>query len=303
MIETVSLVPAPIINTLESLKPNKTINGSLINNEYDRSFFPPDFMNNLYWAYHNNYGHHPPFLIPKMYLLLYRLVLKIPTLKQSISVFSNDEELQKACCFSGYHKTGEYLKRIAVRQPSEHYNHIGLQGLLRIHTDLLELSKQYKEALHNLADELDYKKITIDGLVPSVWVECYRKPRIKTIKETIMSIQDFEAICASNTGIAVIDDLTRNLPLEIRSDIRQDSALRCFELGIDISAEDTIAAIVQQVTRKSRNNAIKQSYQQRSLFSKPFKDSDTELWQTIADPSADFIADIEDREILTYARQ
>lgn len=145
-------------------------------------------------------------------------------------------------------------------------------------------------------------KVTLHGLlIPALWPEYYRKPQIHKIHrgvEAAISQQELEAVFANNTGITIIDDLTRNLPLSYRSDVRQETTLRCLELNINITNEDAIAEIIRQIVKKYRNDEYRRYYGERSLFSKPFKDSNTELWQTIADPTADFITEIENRELL-----
>ena len=126
----------------------------------------------------------------------------------------------------------------------------------------------------------------------------YYDKRTHKIRETVISKQEFEAIFANNTGIKVIDDLTRKLPLFYRSDVRQEVALRCFELHVDVNDVDVIADMVQQVSHQYRNEEVRRRYGERSLFSKVSNEGNIELWQTIVDPSADIEVELENQEII-----
>lgn len=269
--ERVNVVPSKITVTLDSLKP-KMANGCKIEPE-TQMYYPPDFLEPLYEAYCQNFGQATrSYAVAKMSSIIYRIVMKIPELKHLASVLYNDNDFAQAVGFPMNNWKGI---------PRDHA-YVGCQGLNSLYQELMYLENVHKvftKSLHNLADELDYKDISFDGLIPAVWVEYYR---IKKVDDTLISVQEFEAICANNTGIAVIDDLTQYMALDLRGDIRQDAALQCLELGLDLADEDAIAEIARKVMRKYSNERIQKAHREKSLFSKPFNDSDTELWQLIA---------------------
>ena len=152
-----------------------------------------------------------------------------------------------------------------------------------------ETKSGFARALHNLSEELDGKKITFQGLVPSVWVEYYRKPRqlkprvARPKTSEAISTHDFEAICANSTGIDIIDEVTRDMPLEWRSDVRQEAALICLERGLGNLSEDEIVQAVRFVTKQSKKVWFDKKYKEVSLFSKHDEDG-RELWETLVAP-------------------
>jgi hypothetical protein len=286
--ENIAVVPPQITTTFASLKPK---NGDIldcchgrpakIHNDIKPShygtqswYYPPDFLYPLYSQYTNHFGTSRTFLIPKMCAAIYRLTMKIPEITQLSSVLRNDNDFAQAVGFP--------LHTLGINSPSKprHHANIGFFGMNQIYQELMYIEQEtgtLTEVLHNLTDELNFKKISFDGIIPSVWVEYYRKP------STTISRDEFDAVFANNTGIDIIDDLTRNLPLDMRSDIRQDAALMCLEGGIDINSksnEDTIANIVRSVIRKSKKEYWAKFYKERSLFAK-IGDGDTELWQLL----------------------
>ncbi len=207
---------------------------------------------------------------------IYKIVMKIPKIGQLASVLRNDNAFAEAVGFPMTTIGANTSKR-----KSRDHAYIGIQGMSIIYEELMYLEKEegvFTESLHNLTDELNFRGISFDGLIPAVWVEYYRKP-----SEPSITRLEFEAVFANNTGIDVIDDITRDMPLDIRSDIRQEAALVCLEQGVDIMLkenEDIIANIAQSVIGKSKKERWARFYKEKSLFSK-VGDSDTELWQLL----------------------
>ena len=285
----VSVLPNKINQALSDLKPKVYIPPSLKNRpngilikDTEQHFYPAEFVKPLYDIYMNysyarkeairfreigrNYGDRT-VILPKLYLLMYRVILNIPNIPQCITVIKKDANFAKSCCFP---------------HPDKPY--VGISGLSTLQNELLQLergNKAFKEALHNLTDELDYKKISFEGLIPSVWVKTYRKQIFPAYDP------EFEAAFANNTGIDVIDELTLHLSESYRSDVRQEAALNCLEIGMDKLTTDNIMQITKSAIKRYRNEYFEQKYKHRSLFSKPYHDSDTELWQTIVDPMAE----------------
>lgn len=274
--QNIKPVPDKITTTLSNLLPNTIDYGHKIAQIKisERQFYPSDFIAPLYWQYYNyeikNASNHisksiHSMALPKMYLLIYRIVMNIPSIPQLSAVVRNDVDFANACCFS---------------HPEKPF--VGIYGLDKMQQTLLKLetgNKPFQEALHNISDILDYGNITFKGLIPSVWVQSFN--------QQIPKLEWYDAIFNSNTGINVIDELTLHLPQEYRPDARQESALNCLRIGIDNLTKDEIVLITKMVIKKYRNQYSEAKYKNRSLFSKPFSDSDTELWETIASPDMD----------------
>lgn len=287
----VSVVPNKINDSLTNLLPTSYSNGIKsfsIEKSKDRHFYPAEYIAPLFNAYywqdehsyirkdsHGNFGYtnHPhTVFLPKLYALIYRIVMNIPNIPQLVAVLKNDTDFASACCF-----------------PHPEKPFIGIQGLETMQQSLLLFEtrdKLFRDALHDLSGILDCEKLTFKGLLPSVWVKTFRKHAIP--KQTFPAHDpEFEAVFANNTGIDIIDELTLHLPSELRSDVRQEAALNCLRLGMVNLTQDEIVEITKSVTKRYRNEAMQLKYKQRSLFSKPFPNSNTELWETIANPDAD----------------
>lgn len=110
-----------------------------------------------------------------------------------------------------------------------------------------------------------------------------RQRRRRRVDEKPLPWQEFEAICAGNTEMPVIDEATRLLPYRYRGEVRQEAAMQCLEIGLMNLSESDILIIVEGARRKIRNEAIRQRYQQTSLFSKPYGDDGPELWELIVE--------------------
>lgn len=295
----ISVVPDSIITSLNGLLPKEVtyFNNSTKSIELDDlRWFPADFIASLYNSYtamdiaergHNRYRKYNHTLaLPKIYLLLYRVTLNIPNIRQLIAVVKNDSSFASICCF-----------------PHPQNPFVGMWGLQAMQTTLLRLkngNSLFGETLHNLSDELDSQNITFHGLIPSVWVKTFRvhQPRRQTFP---IYDPEFEAIFANNTGINAIDETTLHLPEHYRSDVRQEAALNCLRIGIGKLTQDDIVSITKSVIHRFHSEYVQAKYRTKSLFSKPYPDSDAELWQTIVDPNAEnpqVILEREQEEVL-----
>jgi hypothetical protein len=274
-VQTVKIVPDKITSNLNMLLPEAIDYGHKIKpvKYSERQFFPADYIAPLYYKYLSlsqmaGLPHNHQLIanaLPKLYLLIYRIIFNIPDLYQLDAVVKGDSDFASVCCFN---------------HPVKPF--VGVTGLTRMQQILLEMERGnalFRESLHNLSDELNSKKITFEGLIPAVWVNKYRKyPSYD---------YEFQRILANNTGIDIIDEMTSNLSEDYRSDIRQEAALNCLRVGIDTLTQDEIANITRMVIRHSTNEYFRRKYTTKSLYSQPYPDSDAELWQTIADPKAE----------------
>jgi hypothetical protein len=250
-----NVVPEDISTCFANLMPKKY--GKEYISSQEQTLIPADFIQNLYFNVMSIRDGRSWRVLPKLYALMYRLVLGIPTIKQLVSILTYDYSFASACGFLSGGTLG--------------YSNIGLTD---IQNNMLSFPNLMRESLHNLTDELNYKKVTISGLIPPVWVEYYRNsPEHKPI--IINSAHQ------SMTGLLPIDELTNNLPDDYRDDVRQDAALTCFELQIKPESTDIIAHITDNIIRKYKNRAIQKLYKEKSLFSKVSNENDTELWQML----------------------
>lgn len=277
--QVVKVVPENITETLQGLRRFKYADGREIALEHLR-WTPPDFMKPLHEAYRQEFGwKYRTVVIPKMLAIMYRVILTIPELSHLYAVVHNDNGFANKAL--GFPSTYVYSHKQGCNR---NHPYVGKQGLQSLYNEMLVVESQGKHlstAFHNLSDELDYKKITFEGLVPPVWVEYYRKPRLHLPVHKPINNDAFAAICSNNTGIDIIDDVSRNIPLDIRSDIRQDAALHCLAIGLDKLTNDQVANIVNSVYKKYRNKEIAKSFEERSLFSQPYGDG-REMWQVLA---------------------
>jgi hypothetical protein len=132
-----------------------------------------------------------------------------------------------------------------------------------------------------------YSKCTLFRWFKEKDVKTRGRRRTKKLKHYLLDIEEELAIYANNTGITIIDDLTREIPLSFRSDVRQEAALRYFQQGGDDLSFDVIKNIVEVVIKKSKQEYFENKYSVIYLESKPFKDSDIELVDLIPDKRAE----------------
>lgn len=150
------VVPLIINKSLGDLLPTKLDNGiwTKLIKPNERQFFPADFIKPIYSQYiefnekinkplnHQLVGN----ALPKLYLLLYRIIFNIPDLWQLDAVVKGDNNFATVCCFK--HPDRPFVGAVGLGQMQ--------QLLLRMEKG----SKQFQESLHNLSDILNYKNIS-----------------------------------------------------------------------------------------------------------------------------------------------
>lgn len=255
----VKLVPEPITSLLSGLS-RETYNIHYLE--------PGDVVKELFDSYTNKFGwlrnKGQGMDLPLIYALTYQIHLSIPSISQLRMVLDTDTTFASACAFH--------------EQPSIHDKRPlpSLKSFYRMHHRLSECRHDFRLTLHNITEEMDSRGISQAGRIPANWVLFHRPPR-----EYID--WDLERASANNTGIEVIDEVTLDLPRDFRSDVRQEAALKCLELGLDTLSREQIIGIVDAVRIQFNKENMGKRYKERSLFSRPYGD-DRELWEFIADP-------------------
>jgi len=95
---------------------------------------------------------------------------------------------------------------------------------------------------------------------------------------------EHEYALAGNTGIYIIDELTKDIKnLDFRGEVRQQAALECLTIGLDRLEEESIRAIIKKA--KMGYWRAMGKYRNISLYSK-YPNSERTLIDAIADPNS-----------------
>jgi hypothetical protein len=95
---------------------------------------------------------------------------------------------------------------------------------------------------------------------------------------------EHEYALAGNTGIYIIDELTKDIRnLDMRGEVRQQAALECLTIGLDRLDEDSIRGIIKRAVRAYWR--VMGRHRDISLYTK-YPNSERTLIDTIADPNA-----------------